>query len=103
MNHSQNSRRVAAKLVSVAISGISVQVNPASIAKKDRTVLHGEYQGKQVNSPAICKIGESVVLWPDAEKPFAAVLGHAELGVLSTKFLEADGYKVTRMTETHIG
>jgi len=91
----QQSRRVAAKLVTVAINGILVQVNPASIAKKDRTVLHGNYKGQEVNSPAICKIGESVVLWPDAEKPFAAVLGNAEMGVLATKFLESEGHTIT--------
>lgn len=99
----QQSRRVPAKLVTVTINAVAVQVNPASIAKKDRTVLHGEYQGQQVNSPAICHMGGSVILWPDAEKKFAAVLGKAEMGVLATKFLEADGNKVTRMTETHLG
>jgi len=84
------------KLVAVSLAGTTIRIDPASIAKDQRRILHGDFKGTQVNSPAIYPVGESVILWPDASKSFAVSIGRAELGVLSTKFLESEGLTVTQ-------
>ena len=83
------------KLVPVDINGVIISVYPASIDKSNRAVLHGEYKGARVNSPAICEIGESVILWPDADKPLAISMRKAAAGVFATTLLRTDGFTVT--------
>lgn len=82
------------RLVTILIDGKPMQVNPDSIRKEDRQVLHGSYKGVQVSSPAIYLVGDSAIFWPDANKSFAVAMTKPELGVLSTRFLEADGHTV---------
>ena len=82
-------------LLSVLIAGAAVRIDPASIPKENRKVFHGEFKGTQVNSPATYEIGESVILWPDASKSFAVSMPKADMGVLATQFLKAEGFNVT--------
>ena len=91
MNKQRNHR---IKLVTVSINGKLIKVDPSSIRKEDRQVLHGEYKGTQVNSPAIHLVGDSAIFWPDANKSFAVAMTKPELGVLSTRFLQAEGHTV---------
>jgi len=81
-------------LVTILVNGKPIKVNPNSIRREDRQVLHGEYKGTSVNSPAIYPVGESVIFWPHADKPFAVAMTKADLGVLSTEFLKSEGFTV---------
>ena len=81
-------------LVTILVNGKPIKVNPNSIRREDRQVLHGEFKGQQVNSPAIYPIGESIIFWPNADKPFAVAMTKADLGVLSTEFLKSEGFAV---------
>lgn len=83
------------KLVSIIVNGVTMKIDPSSIGKDKRTVLHGKYKSEQVNSPALCTVGESAIFWPDANKPFAVAMRKADLGMLSTEFLAAEGFNVT--------
>ncbi|MFA5997932.1 MAG: hypothetical protein WC814_00855 [Candidatus Paceibacterota bacterium] len=91
----RNQRNKTAHLVSVAIGGISFKMVPNSIDKKLREPLHGEFKGEKVNSPAMLKLGtkpsDSVIVWPDENKPQAYAMSIAAAGVFSTKFLESEG------------
>lgn len=90
MNRQQNG-----KLVTVSINGVKIQINPSSIDKESRVIHRGILDGVEVNSPATCSIGEPVILWPEAGKPFAMAIGRAELTILAVQFLQAEGYTVT--------
>lgn len=87
-------RKFNTTLVPVTINGIQVRLDPNSIAKEARTVHHGMFKDTQVNSPATCQIGDSVILWPDANKHTAIAIGKADLGVLATQFLKSEGLTV---------
>lgn len=82
------------RLIPVSINGTLVKIDPSSIGREKRTIHHGEFKGMQVNSPETYQIGESVVLWPEAGKPFAVAMSKAALGVLSTEFLKSEGFTV---------
>lgn len=89
-------RNVGTKLVPVSMGGAQILISPASIAAKERTTHHGTFEGVTVNSPQTRIVGDSVVLWPEAGKDVAITMDKAALGVLSTKFLESQGYTVTK-------
>ena len=88
------------KLVTVSINGNLIQVDPNSLIKDQRKLLHGKYKGTQVNSPSIAILGDrpddSVIFWPDADKRFAVVMTKPGLGMLSKGFLEAEGHTITQ-------
>lgn len=81
-------------LLTILVNGIPMKVDANSIRKQDRKVFHGEYKGKQVNSPAISLVGESAIIWPDASESDAVAMTKADLGVLSTEFLKSEGFTV---------
>lgn len=81
-------------LVTILVNGKPVNVDANSIRKEDRQVLHGEYKGKQINSPAISLVGESAIIWPDASESDAVAMTKADLGVLSMEFLKLEGFTV---------
>ena len=85
----------SATLVPVTVEGKTFMVDANSIDSKDRSVEHGEYKGEKVNSPAICSIGKSVVVWPEANESPAISFSKAGFGVLATKFLQAEDHTVT--------
>jgi hypothetical protein len=91
----QQQYRATPKLVTVSINGLPVKIDPASISKDRRVVLHGDYKGVQVNSPALTLIGDSAVFWPDSTKSFAVTMAKADLGMLATKFLQGEGFAIT--------
>ena len=88
------------KLVTVSINGNLIQVDPNSLIKDQRKLLHGKYKGTQVNSPSIAILGDrpddSVIFWPDADKRFAVAMTKPGLGMLSMGFLKAEGYTVNK-------
>ncbi len=94
MNKQQQSRR-GTPLVSIQVNGVSMRIDPASIGKSHRKVHHGEFKGTQVNSPATFAVGDSVILWPDADKSTVTTIGKAELGVLATSFLRDEGFDIS--------
>ena len=77
--------------VTVAIDSAMIKVNSASIDRKVRTTHHGEFKGIKVNSPETYQIGDSVIIWPEAGKPFAISMNKAVLGVLATQSLQSEG------------
>ena len=83
-----------AHLVPILVNGVSILAAPASISKDKRTVHHGAFKGTVVNSPATCSVGDSVVIWPEADKPQAYSMSKAAFGVLSTQFLKSQGYAI---------
>ncbi len=87
-------RKSTTVLVPVTINGLQVRIDPNSIPKEARTVHHGVFKDTQVNSPATCQIGDSVILWPDAGNRTAIAIGKADLGVLATQFLKSEGLSV---------
>ena len=96
-----NKQNKGIKLVPVSVNGVTLQINPSSIGKEKRTVHHGEFKGVKVHSPESCKVGDSVVVWPEAGKPLAMVLSKAEMGVIATQFLESEGYQVSEPFNKH--
>lgn len=84
-------KKSSLKLVPVTIDGITVRIDPNSIDRESRTVHHGEFKGTQVNSPATCRMGESILIWPDAKRTAVISMGRADLGVLATQFLSDEG------------
>ncbi len=76
---------------SVVIDGATIKVNPASIDRKLRTKHHGEFKGTKVESPETYQIGDSIIIWPEAGKPFALSIDKASFGVLATQFLKSEG------------
>ena len=83
------------KLVPILINGDVAYVNPANLCDHKRQVTHGTFNGTEVHSPAYRKVGDSVMIWPDASnKDLAFTIDQASLGVLSTKFLQANGHTV---------
>lgn len=83
------------QMVTVIVNGVQIKIDPSSIDKDKRTVLHGSYKNEQVNSPALCTIGESAIFWPDANKSFAVAMRKADLGMLAKSFLSSEGFNVT--------
>lgn len=80
--------------VPVSIDGARIHVNSASIDRKLRTTHHGEFKGETVNSPETYQIGDSVIIWPEAGKPFALSMSKVAFGVLATQFLKSEGLSV---------
>ena len=96
MNKQRFSASRSAKLVPVTIGGIAVAIDLKSIDTSKRKVHHGKFGDTQVNSPATLQIGDSVLIWPDAEKKDVAfTMDVASLGVLATQYLEDNGRTVT--------
>ncbi len=81
--------RNSLRLVPVIVNGTTVMIDPSSINKTNRIVHHGSFQRTPVNSPASFHLGNSVIVWPDADKPHAFSISKASLGVLAQQFLES--------------
>ncbi|TSA44094.1 hypothetical protein D4R49_00735 [bacterium] len=84
------------KLVPVSINGLTVPINLAAIDKNARTVHHGEFEGKKVNSPATLKIGDSVAIWADTDKQPAITMSQPAMGLMCQQYLESEGYAVSK-------
>jgi len=85
------------KMIPLSISGAVLMASLASIDKNQRTVHHGEFEGTKVNSPATLQIGDSVIYWPDADKPDLAVTtDDAAFSLMAKQRLESKGYTVTK-------
>lgn len=93
--NTKQTQQLRTKLILANVNGIAIQMNAASIDLGERTLHHGEYKGVKVKSPASCQIGETLVFWPDAKKPFVVSMNKADFGVLATQFLQAEGHTVT--------
>lgn len=86
------------KLVPISIAGVTLLADPNSIPLQNRQVIHGEYNGIKVNSPALAFVGDTAVLWPNERKSLAISMPKADLGLLSTTFLKTEGFNVTAGT-----
>lgn len=91
----KNRKFGSTKLIPIMLAGAQIQVNPASIGKDQRTTHHGEYLGTKVNSPESCKLGESVVLWPEAGKSPVISMAKPAAMVFAKQLLESEGHTVT--------
>jgi len=85
----------SAVLVPVTFEGQTFMADANSFSKDNRKVLHGDYKGETVNSPAILTIGQNVVVWPEASEPRAESFTKASLGVLATQFLQSEGHQIS--------
>lgn len=92
----QNKRSI--KLVPAVLNGSVAMIALASLASNpNRVVHHGQFEGKQVNSPATLEIGDTVVVWPEAErKDIAVTIKKADFGLLAKQHLESQGYTVQK-------
>lgn len=96
MNQQRLSTIRARKLVPAMIGGLAVAVDLNSIDKSKREIHHGEFNGTKVNSPATLEIGDSIGIWPEADKKAHFTMTQAGFGVTAIDFLEKHGYTVTK-------
>ena len=95
MHKNQRKGFAGIKLLSVMVNGAAAKIAPSTISSGARTLHHGEYQGVKVNSPASCKFGDSVILWPEAGKSEAVSMSKAAAAVFCKQYLESEGHTVT--------
>lgn len=86
----------ARKLVPALIGGLAVAIDLNSVDKGKREIHHGEFNGTKVNSPATLEIGDSIGIWPEADKSTHFTMSQAGFGVTAIDFLEKHGYTVTK-------
>jgi hypothetical protein len=88
-------RLAAATLVPLTIDDKTFMADANSFAKEDRTVLHGEFMGTKVESPAILEIQGNVIVWPEEDETPASSFTPAGLGVLAVGYLKSKGHTVS--------